>query len=685
MGQCPTDLDLVEEVVLPTAAPEPEPTPEPVGLEPLTLRIGGVYRMRDDRTTGALVEHDSVVFPFRNPDNNTSYMTDGSFYSGSVPCGLDIVAEVELDVVETPPEPFALREGGYYRNRSGDVVGPIIRRTLMGTSYPWTHNGLTYTDGGKFDNSSNGSFEDLVSETDAPIIMPPIPDSVATPQVGEFWRLRNGQAALVRCNRHSSDYPLMCTVFRNGNVFVETYTRRGTVSTNGSVSELDMTELLPDGVDYCAMPELPAGYSEWYSMGSSALVAHLPTQVEPWCTSLGEGQPYAIVTQGFCSHKLYHEMFIALPMRADENDVTSLKRAASIKACGKYSQHLALDTHPLVTEMIEELRLGDEILSACYKNDQEAYVLRFKDGIHTMMTMRYAKVFKLLRPDATDDDVRKFTRRMDRAIKGNPDVVIEWSTVSDTYCTPMEGWCSSRPSNAVTGSCMEKFCEDSHEVFELYDILERGGHLQMLKITIDDDYVGRVICWKRYQSSDEWVMDRVYCRESRGEIPPVVFTALLEFAQANRITKRTHACRTPDMEHISMRNIHVNGLDELSHYPYMDTFEGVSPSGLMVDHCDCTITCKNTDGTGEECEEDNTVEVRGGGYYEQDECTWSSYYDEWVRDEDVQEDYLGRVLHRDDVVALGEDEDMYAHEDDVISVKLPNGRGGFTSFYALED
>jgi hypothetical protein len=665
---CILDLDLVEEVKLPE--PEPE-APEPEALEPervsLTLRLGGVYRTRDGRLTGRLVARVSDVYPFSDPLSSCAYTPRGRYYSHTALDDRDLVEEVD--------QPPTLREGGYYLSRGGEVVGPIRRRNLLSTTYPWTCDQFTYKDNGKFDSSDRDDEADLVAEVDAPVVTP-IPFA---PQIGQFWRLRNGQIALAR-NNGGRDYPLCATVVRGGDVFVETFTRMGRVTPQRE-SKRDMVEQLPDGGDYCAMPEVPAGYSEWYPMGCTGLTAHLPTMVEPWCVDLGVDQPFAALTQPPSNTYLTYPLFIALPIKVDENDPTSLKRAASIKACAKFIKHHSDGTasHPLVTELVDSLLGNSDVVGACYKSDSEAYVLRLKDGIHTMCTMRYAKVFKLLRSDATDEDVRKFTRRMDSAISGKPDITIEWSTVDDTYCTPMEGWVRH---GTVSGSCMERFCDGNDEVFELYHILERAGHLQMIKILIDDEYVGRSICWKR-PKCDEWIMDRVYCRESRGSIPPEVFESLLAFAQGNSITKRSYACRTKGIETTDLHDIYMSGLDELDNYPYMDSYEGVSSSGLMTCEGDCSILCNQTDGTGEN-QEDNTVEVYGGGYYDRDECTWSSYYDEWVHDEDVQEDYLGNVLHCDDVVELGEGTGIYARICDTIEVKLPDGRGGFTEFHALE-
>jgi hypothetical protein len=289
---------------------------------------------------------------------------------------------------------------------------------------------------------------------------------------------------------------------------------------------------------------------------------------------------------------------------------------------------------------------------------------------------------------STDESRRQFLKDLDMAMNQSR-VRVEWSTVDDTYCTPMAGW---REGCSVTGSCMEKFCDNDgngHEVFNLYVRLESKGFLQMIKIYIAGGYVGRAICWKG-NSDNGWTMDRVYCRDERGVIPPDVIDELAKFAVAENILSRFEKCAVHSLPLVYPQTITCDGLDSFSYYPYLDTYDSVGSRGLYADGCG-RIKCDDADGDPIGNGESDEVEVYGrNDYYDRDDCTWSGYHGAFLHDDDVTnvdghgavhcdetvEDYRGNYILQCDSVELGNDSGSYAadDDDDLVQVHFGNRR-----------
>jgi hypothetical protein len=328
------------------------------------------------------------------------------------------------------------------------------------------------------------------------------------------------------------------------------------------------------------------------------------------------------------------------------------------------------------------------IVHVTYEDDNCARYL-YREGEYLKQNITtWAKIFTMLMKErgheASDEDRRNFLVKVDAAIKDHG-LSIVWSTVDDTYCTPMHGWSNS--DDSVTGSCMEKFCDGNygagHDVFDVYFRLERLGHLRMLKIFNKGNYVGRAICWKPDLANNGWTMDRVYCKTERGAIPNHVKNALAEFANREGIFSRTPKCGVPSLTETYLSDIECSGLDDYDNYPYFDTYEGVSETGVHMDSSDCSRVCKDADGGYDEVE--GAVPYNHDTRYSFSYLQWSSRYDEYVHQDDAVETYNGEVIHTDDAVELGEESGVYAHEDDVVSVRIPDRRGRMISVYAIPE
>lgn len=80
--------------------------------------------------------------------------------------------------------PLQLREGGYYKNRRGDIVGPI-RVNKNSPEYPWVSgNGFGYTPGGRC--QVTGVY-DLIEEVDPPYREPNPGEMCEVSNDGKTW------------------------------------------------------------------------------------------------------------------------------------------------------------------------------------------------------------------------------------------------------------------------------------------------------------------------------------------------------------------------------------------------------------------------------------------------------------------------------------------------------------------
>ena len=92
-----------------------------------------------------------------------------------------------------------IREGAYYRTRSGDVVGPMQKpNDLVKTDYPWVSQYECWTDAGKFNIADEISEADLISEvyvSDTPPANAPAIRDTKTMQIreGAYYRTREGR------------------------------------------------------------------------------------------------------------------------------------------------------------------------------------------------------------------------------------------------------------------------------------------------------------------------------------------------------------------------------------------------------------------------------------------------------------------------------------------------------------
>jgi hypothetical protein len=627
-----------EQGLEPEPEPEPESEPEPLyGPERMTLRVGGVYLNRDGHTQ-------SVVG--RNGDSyetaeGRTFTPHGFYYAHSID---------ERDLVEEVPNPVSrigitIEEGRYYTSRDGYYLnGPM-------TAYPPDSCMRCETSGRLFSNDGFHVRNDCYTTHDYDLVKiePTIPIRF------ELSKL-------------------------NSKVF------------KSETSLLD-------------------GYTGWRYLGTHVTKGY----THPWMYVSISNVYGSIKSNGQSMDGMLGHYFEMIPELPQDDSIESRKARASDKAYGKFWAARAEYCHPDVSygsvsssqflndtiNRIARHRTDAGIVCVSASSDPSiATVLQFDPStrLFTQCQMTWGKVHAGVIDGSDDDSRRDFVHKLDSSLNQSR-VSLEWSTVEDTYCTPMYGWNDNDDDDdpsAVTGSCMEKFCNNDgngHDVFSIYQILEGNGFLKMIKIFLLDKYLGRAICWKSARDN-AWIMDRVYCRQERGEIPRDVIAKLAEFAAANGIVARFSKCTVNDLPCVSPRDISCSGLTGHSYYPYLDTYAGVSSSGLCVDSSDCQVVCDNADGEPEE--EGNCEVVNRRGWYPVSAASWSEFHDAYVHDDDlasvdghgyvhedyVVEDYRGNTILRDEAIGLGPDEDEYAHQDDedLIEVHVGNSR---TTFHAI--
>ena len=612
--------------------------------ERLTLRVGGVYRRRDGSVVEITRHNEGAGYPFSTP-HGADYMADGAYYNNIQVSPFDIVEEL-ID-----PEPrvgITLVEGCYYSSREhvDRVYGPMSRVLVEGherfrcmTSYN------DFTPDGFFVHDATFTTHDrdlIKPETRIPIGL-----------------------ELSGINYHY--------FFQEG--------------------------MIPH-----------RGYTGWRYLGTKVTKRYDHPWIYYGSSGFGSIKSDGQALDGAKGH--YFEMIPASPQ---DDSIESRKARASDKAYGKFwlanatfnnkdSTFSDTAVSVFLNEFVNTVARGRTdsgvICVSATSDPTMGAVLQYDPDtkLYKECAMTWGKIHSAVFADSTDESRRDFVHKLD-TVRNESRVTLEWSTVRDTYCTPMAGWnCDDdgdQPS--ITGSCMEKFCNDDgagHAVFNIYKDLERNDSLQMIKIYLSGDYVGRAICWKS-GSDNAWVMDRVYCRSERGEIPRDVVAELSKFAASNGIVARFSKCCVYDLPEVSPKDIKCSGLTDYSYYPYLDTYRGVNGSGLCADREDCSIVCDNADG---EPQEELCEVVDRSRRYPRDEVTWSDYHHEYVHDDDVVyvdghgdvhidytvEDYRGNSILRDEAVALGPDEDEWAHEDDddLVQVHVGNPRSTFHAIRA---
>jgi hypothetical protein len=682
--------------------------PEPLAVGENLLR-GGIYVHRN----GTLTE------PMRYDEHGNTFRGGVvTLTAEGVPAHVD---DPEYDIVSVAMRPL-LREGWYGRRRDGGLTGKL---ELTGESiYMFSDSGAgrTYMPSGHYHSGREGS-SDIVE-----LVAP--------------WSEFKMEYPVIDQSEHLLPIRIGDRVMRvDDQKFYVTESSVNYSRAHGFTDHFHMA-----GSHYCLLTGIPVFNPEEHSSPPAPIKCilsrvsgfnldeyqlvkfhnsdtslsgswlHMGTKVTapfiaPWCYLNSSGSLGSVKTDYDMQGRV-GDYFMLLPdiVTDSTSSIEERRHAASNKALVTYwSSRAAMSAesknHPEhgrpmrdVIHSIEDLFVREfpalgfvkdmPIVHATYEDDSLARYL-YRDGDYLKQgTTTWAKLFTMLMKergrDVTDEDRRVFLVKVDAAIKDHG-FTVEWSTVGDTYCEPMHGW--SDRHDSVTGSCMEKFCNDDygagHSVFDVYFKLESRGHLKMIKIRSKGKYIGRAICWKPILDNNGWTMDRVYCVTERGEIPKNVVAALAEFANEEGIFTRTDKCCVKSLPYTHLGDISCSRLDDYDNYPYFDTYEGVSDWGVHMDSSSCTKQCKDPDGGYDDV--DYECAYGRDGRYPMDELRWSERYDEHVHHEDVVETYNDEVIHTDDSVELGNGSGVYAHEDDVVSVRIPDSRGRMISVYAIPE
>jgi hypothetical protein len=673
------------------------------GPYPFEVMVGGVYRCRDGSLTGYLSPTQSATstYPFTAVSTGITYSKHGSSFIGH---------ENPTDLVEAVYLPL-LRDGWYGRRRDGKLTGKMVaygrHSSLDQYLFRDMQYGDTYSPCGQVTVGIEraGDIIEMVAEWDGGTTDTPNLDGILPLKIGDLVTINDCGDQVIY--RDYAGHPRTLV----GNIDLDT----GVLAVEDGcwrryvekiVRRVEHFNIPDDRVTTFVKTDYAFRY-KWVYLGTNVHLSY----IQPWAYS-SSGDSYGSLK---CSSQrmdgCHGAYLIGIPLSCDldPESIEGRRYSASIKALAKYWEHRAKVqmesktndqgvsngdflgraerlmhkefNHMSLTTSIE---VSDRILHVTYETAATALVLSRENGYYKCKPLTWAKVFTALNKEigveTTDEMRRLFMERLDTALNVS-EVDIEWSSVDDTYCTPMEGWSDS--NDAVTGSCMEKFCNDDgngHEVFLVYKKLERLQRLKMIKILIEDQYVGRAICWWPNATSG-WVMDRVYCRMSRGEIPVAVIARLAKFAAENQIIGRTEKCKVFALPQVRMADISAEGLFGYEYYPYFDTYAGISDEGVHMCSSSCTTVCDCPDG---EPSSRDLHEARGrDGRYEEDELRWSEYYDEYVHEDDAICLEDGTYIHSDDAVELGFNSGVYAHHEDTVEVRLPNRHGRVETVYAI--
>jgi len=657
-------------------------------IEPFRIQIGASYVRRDGYTITmtSMNESTGATYPFMA--GNISYTPDGVYDLASPNGPMDIVAlagagsNASVNPALTPTStaaaaPLTLENGMCYMRRNGTVSGRMWRYANTSTHgsqsefYDEAYN-TTYAANGSYRRGSTDSI-DLVSLADpqpaAPTTLPceegKVYIDILGRTVGPLTKQEDGTWATdcypeVRYQESgipvSTDH-MGCMLVGYASEH-ETQRRLRIHSVRGAYYIVNGLKL--------GLPSAPEGFDGWYILGRAVTGSH----TKPWIylnTQDNWGSiKFGAVKSG--ERGVYAEAYKLPP--ANPTTVTERKEAASYKAYDKFWSRYGNECETGSLFMSVYKFLNDRgIPDAIHFNDEEALVLTHENGYYKCEQIRYGKLWQRTNPDGTDDQRRDFTNALDRVIKGVSNVEIEWSSVEDTYCTPMAGWESDE--DTVTGSCMEKFCNDDdcgHAVFQIYKDVERNGNLKMIRILIDGDYVGRTICWKPTADHNGWIMDRVYCRAERGSIPNGVFMALAAFAAENDILGRTAKCKVNKLPEVALADIALSGATDYDFYPYFDTYSGVRYDRIVMNNA--SITCDCADGNSQEERGPRHVPMGHSGDYPEEDLSWSDREDEWIHEDDAVTTWDGEIIHSDNSVELGYNSGEYAHADDCTEVMI---------------
>jgi hypothetical protein len=146
----------------------------------MEIKEGKFYRTRDGHVVGPIQlwlrdREYPWIGTVKGEDRAPSFTEDGHYY-GSGEHAWDLIEEVPDPNVQPkePPMPLKIEEGKFYRNRRGEIVGPM-EPPLYGIKYPWTGamkdgtSCLTFTDDGHYDMNKEHAF-DLIEEVPDPEI-----------------------------------------------------------------------------------------------------------------------------------------------------------------------------------------------------------------------------------------------------------------------------------------------------------------------------------------------------------------------------------------------------------------------------------------------------------------------------------------------------------------------------------
>ena len=358
------------------------------------------------------------------------------------------------------------------------------------------------------------------------------------------------------------------------------------------------------------------------------------------------------------------------------------------------------NTFPTATEMGENmsalhrnytLREPDKTSHCSVKSDLKPWDCPFTGGtgsfgrpIATINTLLKSYGLPLLDTMAGNEMLAKISTYLN-----GERVVVSWldEPISGLYSQEETG----RQQDFT--SCMTG-C-DAH-YFELYDDLQRAGHLRMLLVhkasnTDSGDHIGRALVWCG-QNPDDLYLDRIYCpRSSTSSDPrPDIVEAIANFCKAEGIVKAVFEQTSRLIPALTLATLRVRCNNyEYDAYPYVDSLRYLYRDGWISTSSargEYHRVLNQTDGRyeGQDEQEDLVLCACGNqypesetrysdardGHYHEDEVSWVCTSNSYIPCDDIV--HINRTDYdreRDNVVELHDGD--YALERD--AVELPNG------------
>lgn len=133
----------------------------------LNLKLNGYYKNGYGEVCGPLqTNHESLYSPFKCAKR--AYQSDGCY--DIFPTGFDLVEEIVPTIKKEPEMSLKLEYGKYYKDRNGDVMGPMMETppgNMNRTTCPfYEKGGRTYYPDGAYTNNRSGDPWDLIVECD---------------------------------------------------------------------------------------------------------------------------------------------------------------------------------------------------------------------------------------------------------------------------------------------------------------------------------------------------------------------------------------------------------------------------------------------------------------------------------------------------------------------------------------